>query len=186
MSNARLLGAAFTATVAALTALVAAPPASPAHADGTDEAISVIGTFEGTTFRLADGWGEAHACVSDDGATARCYRTEAEMDAAEGNEVAGRFDVQPLSDCSGSGLRLYASTSYGGDVLQLKLRWTVLNLATYGFNNVTSSYKVGACSSTLFDTTSGGTVYPGDTSAGVWASTMATNWDNRVGSAYLS
>lgn len=116
------LRTAVTAAVAALTALVAALPANPAHADGADETTSVIGTFEGTTFHLADGWGEAHACVSDDGATARCYRTEAEMDAAEGSGAARRFDIQPLADCSGSGLRLYANTNYGGDVLQLKQR----------------------------------------------------------------
>lgn len=143
---------------------------------------SVVAWFEGNWIRLADGWGDAHACTSD-GVTARCYRNEAAMDAAE-RPFPGSTDVVSLA-CSGA-VRLYRLTGYSGDVLQLTTQYVYINLATHGFDNDTSSYQIGPCNSYFYDTTTGSGPYPGTTTAGYSASSMVSGWDNRVGSVYIS
>lgn len=163
-------------------ALCAIVPAAPAIA-GRDHDAGVIARFEGKEIDLSEGWGEARACViAPNGA--RCYRTETELDSAEGPMPEPGGPV-PFAECS-SKLRLYDGISYGGAVLELQTRLVYHNLASSGFNNLTSSYKVGACSSRLYDTTTGGTQYPGNTNAGVSAASMAAGWDNRVGSVYIN
>ena len=63
----------------------------------------------------------------------------------------------------------------------------VLNLSTYGFDNDTSSYRVGACASTFWAGASGsGSVYPGPTGANASASSMLSGWNNVVSSVYIS
>lgn len=120
------------------TALVSAGAAT-AGADGPDD---VIARFEGARINLAEDWGDAHACtIAPDGA--RCYRSEAEMDAAEALLVVD--GVVPFAACS-SKLRLYDETSWTGDVLELQTRLTLHDLSASGFDNRTSSYRVGACS----------------------------------------
>lgn len=165
------------AAVAAGLLVACAAIAEPVLAESDDASTNVVAWFEDETLSLADGWGEAHACHSDDAGT-RCYRSEDEMDLAEG------LDAAPRAAC-GSSLKLYTGGSYGGDVLSLTQRLSLISLASYGFNNVTSSYKIGSCSAAFYDTTSGGTQYPGTTTAGTWASSMASSWDNRVGSVYI-
>lgn len=169
-------------TFAAIALCGVAIPVGTAAAGDADPP-GVIASFEGELINLAEDWGEAHACaIAVDGA--RCYRSEADMDAAEGvmPEPGGRV---PLANCS-SKLRLYDGTSYGGEVLELQTRTVLHNLAGLGFNNRTSSYKIGACSAKLFDTTTGVTLYPGSTGAGVWASSMQSGWDNRIGSVIIN
>lgn len=129
---------------AAAFAVMATHAATATASPPDDEREGIIASFETDRIRLADGWGEAHACFSDDEDT-RCYRSEHEMDRAEAIEQSGT-DVQ--STCSSS-LRLYSSTGF-------------------------------------YDTTSGGTAYPGNTNAGVSASSMLSGWNNRVGSVYIS
>ena len=112
----------------------------------------VIASFEGGWINLTEGWGEAAACTSD-GTTTECYRTEAEMDAESGEAVGAAsrsLTVVPLVACASS-LKLYRSTSFGGAVLQLTSRGTYTNLSPYGFDNDTSSYQVGACTSYFYD-----------------------------------
>lgn len=159
-------------------------PGRSVSADTTTEEPNVLGLFEGEWIWLADGWGEAKACSSN-GVTARCYRSEAEMDEAE-EARRSASSSSLLAECPSPGLRLYRETGYGGGVLELTTRGVTHNLSAAGFNNDTSSYRVGSCSSRPYDTTTGGGLYPGNTNAGVWASSMASGWDNRVGSAYLS
>ena len=150
---------------------------SPATPDG-----SSVATFEGRPIELQDGWGDAHACYADTEAT-RCYRSEADMDATEGTAGAGWRRVE--ATCS-STLRLYTGLSFGGNVLALSQRAVVIGLGAYGFSNVTSSYKVGACSSTFYDGAVGSAVYPGNTSAGASATAMLSGWDNRISTVYIS
>jgi len=173
--------------IAAVAAAVLTFAASPAQAsDPAEQEPTVIASFEGRSIRLADGWGEARACTSD-GQVARCYRSEAEMDAAEdGLPSAQDADLAPLVDCGLPALRLYRGGSWGGGVLQLTVRYTVIDLAPYGFDNDTSSYRVGACSSRFYDTNSGGTLYPGNTTAGASSASMSSGWDNRVSSVYIT
>lgn len=148
-----------------------------------------IATFEGTLIDLRDGWGEATACTSD-GITTECFRTEQELDeyleAATGyaSSLLQGFAIESV--CSTS-LKLYSNTSYGGSVLALSTRSTILNLSTWSFNNVTSSYKVGACNSTFYDgANAGAPTYPGNTAAGASATSMLAGWDNRVSSVIIS
>lgn len=107
--------------------------------------------FEGQRIDLAEGWGEARACAQLPDST-RCYRTEDEMD----RELGEGFT---LLACS-SALRLYDGTSFGGAVLSLTTTGGILSLSSYGFDNRTSSYRVGACGATFYDTPSGSTPYP--------------------------
>lgn len=155
----------------------AAPPA--------EQKPSMIASFEGRSIQLADGWGDARACASDDGVTARCYRSEAEMEAAEGGWSPERTSAT-ASACALPGVRLYRGTSMGGGVLQLTAQFTVIDLAPYGFDNDTSSYRIGVCSARFYDSNAGVTAYPGNTNAGASATSMLSGWDNRVSSVYIS
>ena len=174
----RLLALSLTAA----SVLVSAPMVSATTVASVKPAPSVTAAFEGRLIGLADGWGEARACTSD-GVATRCYRSEEAMDVAE--NVALDVTAAATLACSGS-LRLYRLSGFGGGVLQLTTQFTVINLASYGFDNDTSSYRVGPCNSSFYDTTTGGTGYPGNTSANVSATSMVSGWDNRVGSVYIS
>lgn len=145
---------------------------------------SATALFEGETVRLADGWGDATACWGDDEGT-RCYRTEAEMDAAEKAGAETDASTALSASCSSS-VRLYTNTSFGGSVLALSTRFVLLDLSTYGFNNTTSSYRIGACGSVFYDGAGGGgPVYPGATGANASYASMLAGWDNRVSSIYI-
>lgn len=162
-------------------------PATTSAASSTP-AQSEIASFEGHAIRLADGWGKAKACTSD-GVTTRCYGSEKEMDATEG--TTGRLSVQPvvpqpLVECSLPTLKIYRLASFGGAVLQFTTRGQLFNLASYGFDNDTSSYKIGPCAAAFYDTTSGGGPYPGSTAANVSSPSMSSGWDNRIGSLFIS
>ncbi len=143
-----------------------------------------LASFEGATIDLRGGWGDAKACTSN-GTTTTCYRTEAEMDAnTQASRVSSGVVIQ--ATCSGT-LRLYSGTSYTGSLLQLSTQQVYTNLSPYGFDNVTSSYKVGPCSSIFYDGANGsGSVYPGNTNANIQSPTMLGGWDNRISSIYIS
>jgi hypothetical protein len=174
MMNLRRAGS--IAVALAVVALGVAPMAARAAPPDKD----VIASFEGGWLDLAHDWGPAHACYSDNVST-RCYRTKAEMDAVEGRNGS----VNPLVSCS-SPLTLYSDTEHGGNTVSLSTRGTYLALSTYGFDNVTSSYQIGACSAHFYDTSTGGTTYPGTTTAGSSALSMVSGWDNRVSSVYIA
>lgn len=78
----RTLAAAITAT-AVITAPSVTVQATGTDIDPTPDS-GVIATFEGQELNLAEEWGEATACHSDDQGT-RCYRT------LNTSESAGRF-----------------------------------------------------------------------------------------------
>ena len=149
-----------------------------------------MASFEGGYLNLRNGWGQATACTSD-GVSTECFRTEKQLDQyltpvanPDGSQSLGDVGIQSV--CSTT-LRLYSGTSFGGSVLALSTRLAFLNLSAFSFDNVTSSYRVGACSSTLYDGASGGApTYPGNTSAGASATSMLSGWDNRVSSVFIS
>jgi hypothetical protein len=169
---------------ATLITLAAFGFSTPANASTSESSASTssaaqIATFEGTTFDMTRGWGLATACNVTDNGTA-CYRTEAEMNkAVDRAPGAGR-----AANCS-SALRLYDGTGYTGQVISITTRSTVLALYGYGFDNKTSSYKVGACSARLYNGI-GSSQYGGTTSAGASATSMASGWDNVISSVTLS
>jgi hypothetical protein len=174
--------------VSALLAVMAAtlvPVVDPAAADATSRAVrpTTPALFEdGTVLDLAVSWGPATAChVADDGVF--CFSSESRLDAYLDAGDVGR--VQTMSATCSTTLKLYDGTSWSGALLSLGTRGIWLNLSLYGFNDRTSSYSVGACSSLFAEHASGGgSWYPGSTSAGASAGSMVTGWNNRVSSVY--
>lgn len=123
--------------------------------------------------------GARHRLAWLDLAGTRCYRSIDELRSRE--PVDG---IAPLATCSTS-LVLYRSTGYSGQALYLSTRGTYISLAAYGFDNDTSSYKIGACAARFYDGGIGSTQYPGNTSAGASASSMGT-WNDRVSTVYIT
>ena len=105
------------------------------------------------------------------------------MDAAIGAMPAVSSTTGPratLAACSSS-LRLYDGASFTGTVLAFVSTGTLINLSTYGFSNMTTSYKVGNCSALFYDGANGsGTQYPGNTTANSQAPAMVLGWNNRI------
>lgn len=166
-----LVGGALLATPAA----TASPTPAPAR-------------FEGQTIELAQGWGEAQAClVFQQAGIVECFRDRAGLQARE--QQLTRFGVLPpvsIAAACSSPLRLYTDIYYGGRELDLYDRGYWQNLSAWSFDNQTSSYRVGGCSVHLAENANGGgSWYPGSTSAGSWEPFMLSGWDNRISSVYL-
>ena len=176
-----------TAIALIITLLFAGSAPAGAAISKTDPSVA---SFEGGYLNLRNGWGQATACTSD-GVTTECFRNEKELDqyltqviSPDGSQALGDVGIQSV--CSPT-LRVYSGTSFGGSVLALSTRLAFVNLSVFSFDNVASSYRVGACSSTFYDGASGGApTYPGNTSAGASATSMASGWDNRVSSVFIS
>lgn len=167
----------------AAAAMIAAPFGAPSAGAADDDASHA--SFEGEVIDLSEGWGKANACYVDESGVS-CYRSEKELDRAHGAIDSNNRSASLLATCS-SNLRLYSSSSYGGTVLAVATQGIYLNLANYGFDNVTSSYRVGACDSTFYSGSSGGgSVYPGGTWAFAQSPTMVAGWDNVISSVYIS
>jgi hypothetical protein len=146
-------------------------------------------SFETGFIDMSTNWGEAKACAITPSGN-RCYRSEKLLDTAEGVRAAAITETlgsaAVASSCA-SALKLYTGTSYSGTVVSFTTQGTWLNLATYGIDNSTSSYKVGACSSTFRDGVAGtGTTYPGSTTAGVQSPSMLAGWDNVISSVHIN
>ncbi|HEY4332731.1 MAG TPA: hypothetical protein VGM78_09180 [Ilumatobacteraceae bacterium] len=181
---------AITAAITMAIAISVAIPSTSVGATGVRAAAgatppvpaAVVATFEGHRIDLSKGWGAATACTTD-GITTSCYRTQAQMDAAR--PAAEARAAAATSTCSSS-LKLYSGVYLTGSVLQLTARNVVVSLVPYGFSDTASSYTVGACSSHLYDTSSGGGSYPGTTAAGTSANLMVSGWDNIISSVLIS
>ncbi len=147
---------------------------------------------------LARGWEGAGACVvwPEMLEVPECFDTEAEMNRRIGELETGMAASTGVSTgtraTSGSScasyLRLYDGTWYTGAVLYLRGRWQWFNLADYGFDQRTSSYRIGACSARFADRRNGsGDRYPTSlTEAYDVAPTMLSGWNNDVSSVYIT
>jgi hypothetical protein len=149
-----------------------------------------VALFEGKVIDLATGWGEAQACVVLTTETpVECFRSESELLARGSGSAAALTStaVTASSTCSSS-VRLYDGVSYTGAVLYLYQRSAWINLADYGFADRTSSFKIGACSSYFADYANGGGSWYPTSATQAWdvASSMASGWNNRVSSIYIS
>lgn len=176
-----------TTLALAASALFVAAPAAQATPERAAEPDSVVAVFEGERFNMADGWGtpevrpEIQVCyVATDAAT--CFRSEREMDEAIG-EPPTSSQLAVAASCSSS-LRLYDGTSHTGAVVAFTQRTTLISLSTVGFSNRTSSYRVGACSSRLYDGI-GTSQYGGNTNAFASATSMGS-WTNRISSIWIN
>lgn len=148
----------------------------------------VLARFEGQTIDLSQGWGAARACaVVITGVT--CYRSEQAMDRAQASVITAQTsttnDVVTVaaSVCS-SALRLYDGASFTGTVISITTRAVGVSLSVYGFDNLTSSYKVGACAARLYSGSQTG-LYGGNTAANAQSSSMLSGWDNTLSSVYI-
>jgi len=162
--------------VGALAAFSFLPAASARASSGS------IASFEGQSIDLTRGWGEATACAAF-ADTTTCFRTEAAM---RRWLAETRPTTELLSSCSSS-VDLYEHGGFGGAVLGLYAQGAWINLATYGFNDKTSSYAVGGCDSYFAEHTDGnGNWYPGNTSAWASSGVMASGWNDRISSVWIS
>ena len=159
-------------SILALTAAAGTP--AIAHAQAANPSLA---WYQDHWIDLSKSWETATACnVQPDGTT--CYRTEAQMNAAIGPTATSHFS--PAVTC-GSALHLYDGTSFTGTSISFSSRLTVINLSTYGFDNLTSSYKIGACAADFYSGSNlTGTLYPGNTSANASATSMLSGWDNSI------
>jgi hypothetical protein len=165
----------------------AASDGAPADLRVAPERIS-IASYDGDTIDLRNGWGTATACYVDAWADTTCFASEAEMDAfidAAGPPKSFGLRRSARAVC-GSTLRLYDGISYTSGVVAFSLRGTVIDLSSVGFDNATTSYKVGACSSTLYAGAGAtGGAYPGNTTAGAQSPNMVGGWNNVISSIFI-
>ncbi len=167
-------------TTAALAAGITLSGVQPATAAEAETATGQYAVFEGEVIDLQADRGDAVACAITDTGN-RCYRSEAAMDRAEQTQPAAR-----AGSCSSS-VRLYNGTGYSGNVTSIYATGTWVNLSTYGVDNTTSSYRIGACSAAFRSGSYGtGSNYPGSTSAYSSSATMLSGWNNVVSSVRLS
>ena len=172
----------------ALIATVLVTPLPTSAASEISRSPSIAG-FYGSLIDLRSGWGEAAACATD-GIETQCFLTEQELDQYLAPSIGssamlalGGVGIQAV--CSTT-VRLYANTFFGGTVLAISIRAAVVNLSTWSFSNVVSSYQIGSCPATFYDGANAvPPVYPGGTLAGASATVMWTGWDNRVSSLYI-
>ena len=167
----------------------------PAAAGNADSDLSDPSTalFEGQVIDLAEGWGEAQACLDwGSNTVVECFRSETELlDRVSELEASASTAPSPLgarsSTCSSS-LKLYDGYFYTGSALYLYRRSTWVNLSSYGWANRASSFKVGACSSYFADYSNGGGSWYPTSGTQAWdvASIMQSGWNNRVSSIYIT
>jgi hypothetical protein len=109
----------------------------------------------------------------------------AEVAGASSSGSSSAAIATPLLTCS-TPLRLYDGTYLTGSNVPISARGIWLNLSNYGFNNMTSSYKVGACAVVLASGTDGsGSLYPYCLSANCEEDVMASGWNNVISSVYV-
>lgn len=138
--------------------------------------------FDGQVIDLSDGWAGAGACAELAGVV-ECFSTERALLEVHPELVASAEAIE--STCS-SALRLYRSAGFTGGSLYLTTRTVIHNLSSYGFDNDTSSYVVGACAAAFYSGSNlSGSQYPGSTAAYASASAMLSGWNNVVSSVII-
>jgi hypothetical protein len=176
----------------AATAAVSSGAAAAAPVATGEVGEPTAAVYGSETLDLSEDWGTAGACI-ELGDTTACYATEAELLAAHPDvhggssslDRAGAAVATAAITCSSS-LRLYDGTWHTGGILYLSTRGVFHNLSNFGFDNVTSSYRIGACSAAFFSLANGGgSVYPGYTGAWAQYASMVSGWSNVVSSVYI-
>ena len=178
----------FAAAAATTSAgvVTASPPDDATIGDPTS---AVYGT---ETIDLAGDWGTASACV-ELGDVTECYDTDTELRAAHPEVLRAARSVGVAKTAAAAGgltcsssLRLYNGTSYTSTILYLNTRGVIHNLSNFGFDNATSSYRVGACAAGFYSLPGlAGAIYPGYTGANAQYASMAAGWNNVVSSVLL-
>ena len=169
-------------SVSTASAIVMGAPASAAGDKTTTKA-----WFGDHWIDMAKGWESATACAVSASA-AVCFATEREMDSYLAATAASVTAAPATAGVCSTSMRLYDGASYTGNLLYLSSQGTFLNLANYGFDNITTSYKIGACSSYFYSGASGGgSLYPiQNTEAFDQYPTMLSGWNNALSSVYMN
>ena len=179
------------------------PASATANEAGELVSFRTPALFDGEFIDMAQDWGEADACIvwAEALPTPECFRTEAERDARVA-ELEAKLEARNAgsllsqigsqaamrgTNCSGY-LKLYDGTFYSGASLYLRGRFQWFDLASFNFNNRTSSFKIGPCSAYFADLSGGGGAwYPtSQTQAYDTATTMVSGWNNDVSSLYIT
>jgi hypothetical protein len=178
----RTIGVVFAAVfLAAFSSGVALAAPTPERENAQARGLP-IARFEGSWINLSKGWGPASACMILPGRVAECFRTSAAMERREAS-LAGL--IAPNVNCS-TPLRLHDGTYQTGTTVSVYVRGLWVDLSTFGFDNSTSSYTVGACAIELALGSGGsGSHYSRCLYAGCVENVMATGWNNVVSSIYL-
>ena len=146
----------------------------------------VIASYNGATIDLSQGWGTATICVVAPSGT-NCFANQHDYQAWTDAQpkTSASLLAATTSSCS-SGFQLYENIDYGGRELIIYDESIWINLSNYSFNDIVSSYKVGACAVSMTDAANGsGNVYPGATSPGSDVSWIGSAWNDRVSSVYV-
>lgn len=177
----------FATIAAAALALSVVPAVSSAVTPPPAQHGAALALFEGRLIDLAQGWGDAQAClVSEAASVVECFRDRAGLQARETQLQAQLASPATASASCSSPLRLYADSSYGGRELDFYDRGYWQNLSDWSFDNQLSSYKIGPCAAHLAENANGGgSWYPGTTSAGHNEPVMQSGWSDRVSSIYI-
>lgn len=166
---------------------------------------STTASYSGRTIDLAISWEGARACAVT-AAGNFCFDSLAERDRflSLGPAVdSGRVVIDPglcavprvaagepfehdLDDAAlvwAGAVRLYDGPGFSGSSIAFAMREIVVDLASYSFANMTSSFSIEACTSILRDEAN--TTYPCVTTSGASTSTMAPGWNDRVRSLQI-
>ena len=139
----------------------------------------VIASYGGGTLDLSQSWGTATVCVIAARGN-QCFSSQSAY------KMAASQPVQTASGLCSTGLALFENVSYGGRELILQTTSVWINLSTYSFGGITSSFQVGACGVSMTDAVNGGgNSYPGPTSAGSNVAWIGTAWNDRVASVLV-
>jgi hypothetical protein len=161
-------------TIAAIVAVPSSAFAGPAGAPAAH-----IALFEGHWIDFSSAWRPARDCDILPGRPPVCFRTEVAA------RAGGAHMQQPAVSCS-TPLRLHNGTNQTGATLSIYTRGVWVDLADWGFDNMTSSYTVGACAIELASLAGGGGFrYTRCLSAGCVENVMDNGWNNVVSSVYL-
>lgn len=187
--------------VALATTLGVPPVQAAARNDmGLSEDAETPAVYGDRHIDLSKDWEGAGACLvwSEAIDTPECFDTEEQMDHriaeleemtadTHGTAVEGDTPAPRDTSCSGD-LRLYDGTSHTGAALHLRDRYRWFDLASFNFDQRTSSFEIGPCSAYFADYSAGGGAwYPtSQTEAYDVAPTMASGWDNDVSSIYIT
>ena len=165
--------------VAGLLAGAGAASASPQGSDTSGSIDVTHARFEGQWIDLSKGWGAATACMIFPHRPIECFRTTEAL-------LAHRATLpSPDTSCS-SPLRLHDKANQLGTTIFVYTRGLWINLSTVDFDNMTSSYIVGACAVDLAALANGGgSHYPECLSAWCQEDVLLTGWDNVFSSVYL-
>ncbi len=168
---------------------------TPARGTSTEGALALM---EGEVIDLSQGWRGATTCVvvPDVLRYVECFSSDDARDvrlaelgltdrfAEDGAEVEGASFA--AASCS-SYLKLYDGYYYGGASLWISSRGFWHNLSSYGFNQRTSSYRVGACSTFMADYSDGGGAWIPTYRTQAWDvdAVISGSWNNDVSSVYI-